>query len=205
VFEATSPAPDGQLHVSHAATSAAWKPIFGDVTSRFTVEDSFTAGDHVAQRWRYDWGGGHVRGIDVFTVKDGKVTEKIAYLKRLKARIDSIARQRTSDQCPRLAVSRRTECPDPGGDCLHRHQAGARAERHCTLRKCRGSTADRDERAGRQSARSLNDLWYSSDPSRKPAGKLPLARLQGFTGPSWQVTLRSRRWASSGGRARAMA
>jgi SnoaL-like domain len=79
VFEATSPAPDGQRHVSHAATSAAWKPIFGDVTSRFTVEDSFTAGDHVVQRWRYDWGGGHVRGIDVFTVKDGKVTEKIAY------------------------------------------------------------------------------------------------------------------------------
>jgi SnoaL-like domain len=51
------------------------------VTSRFTIEDSFTAGDHVVQRWRYDWSDGHVRGIDVFTVKDGKVTEKIAYVK----------------------------------------------------------------------------------------------------------------------------
>ena len=81
VFEATSPAPDGQRHVGHAAISAAWKPIFDDVTSRFTVEDSFTADDHVVQRWRYDWGDGHVHGIDVFTVKDGKVTEKIAYVK----------------------------------------------------------------------------------------------------------------------------
>jgi len=81
VFEATSPAPDGQRHVGHAAITAAWKPIFDDATSRFTVEDSFTAGDRVVQRWRYDWGDGHVRGIDVFTVQDGKVTEKIAYVK----------------------------------------------------------------------------------------------------------------------------
>ncbi len=47
VFEATSPAPDGQRYAGHAAIGAAWKPIFGDATSRFTVEDSLTAGDHV--------------------------------------------------------------------------------------------------------------------------------------------------------------
>ena len=73
-------APYRPAHVGHDAIGIAWKPIFDDVTSRFTVEDSFTAGDHVVQRWRYDWGDGHVRGIDVFTVKDGKVTEKIAYV-----------------------------------------------------------------------------------------------------------------------------
>jgi hypothetical protein len=81
VFEATSPAPDGQRHVGHAAITAAWKPIFDDAGSRFTVEDSFTAGRHVVQRWRYDWDGGHVRGVDIFTVQDGKVTEKSAYVK----------------------------------------------------------------------------------------------------------------------------
>jgi hypothetical protein len=81
VFEATSPAPDGQRHVGHAAIAAAWKPIFDDPASRFTVEDSFAAGHRVVQRWRYDWGDGHVRGIDVFTVHDGKVTEKLAYVK----------------------------------------------------------------------------------------------------------------------------
>ena len=28
VFEATSPAPDGQRYAGHAAITAAWKPIF---------------------------------------------------------------------------------------------------------------------------------------------------------------------------------
>ena len=81
VFEATSPAPDGVRSVGQAALRAAWQPIFDDVTSRFTVEDSFTAGSRVVQRWRYDWDGGHVRGIDVFTVSGGKVPEKLAYVK----------------------------------------------------------------------------------------------------------------------------
>jgi hypothetical protein len=81
VFESTSPAPDGQRCVGHAAIRAAWKPIFDDVASHFTVEDSFTAGPRVVQRWRYDWAGGHVRGIDVITVSDSKVTEKLAYVK----------------------------------------------------------------------------------------------------------------------------
>lgn len=35
----------------------------------------------MVQRWRYDWADGHIRGIDVLAVKDGKVTEKIAYVK----------------------------------------------------------------------------------------------------------------------------
>jgi ketosteroid isomerase-like protein len=41
---------------------------------------ALTSDDRVVQRWRYDWAAGHVRGIDVFTVRDGKVTEKLAYV-----------------------------------------------------------------------------------------------------------------------------
>jgi hypothetical protein len=81
IFEATSPAPDGERSVGHAAIRTAWKPIFDDRSSRFTVEDSFTAGSRLVQRWRYDWDGGHVRGVDVFTVEAGKVTQKLAYVK----------------------------------------------------------------------------------------------------------------------------
>lgn len=81
VFESTSPAPDGERYVGHAEIRAAWKPIFDDAESHFTVEDSFAAGPHVVQRWRYDWPGGHVRGVDLFTVADGKITEKRAYVK----------------------------------------------------------------------------------------------------------------------------
>lgn len=81
VFESTSPAPDGERYVGHAEIRAAWKPIFDDTASRFTVEDSFAAGAHVVQRWRYEWVGGHVRGVDIFTVEAGKITEKLAYVK----------------------------------------------------------------------------------------------------------------------------
>jgi ketosteroid isomerase-like protein len=80
-FESTSPAPDGQRCTGRAAIGAAWKPIFDDPASRFTIEDSFSAGPRVVQRWRYDWAGGHVRGIDVLTVANGKVTQKLAYVK----------------------------------------------------------------------------------------------------------------------------
>ena len=81
VFESTSPAPDGERFVGRAAIRAAWKPIFDDERSHFTVEDSFAAGSRVVQRWRYDWGDGHVRGVDVITVNDGLVTGKLSYVK----------------------------------------------------------------------------------------------------------------------------
>ena len=32
-------------------------------------------------RWRFDWGVGHSRGIDLFKVRDGKVAEKLSYVK----------------------------------------------------------------------------------------------------------------------------
>lgn len=81
VFESTSPAPDGERIADRAAIRAAWKPIFDDRHSHFAIEDSFTAGSRIVQRWRYDWGDGHVRGLDVITVKDGQVTEKLSYVK----------------------------------------------------------------------------------------------------------------------------
>lgn len=81
VFESTSPAPDGERHVGHDAVRAAWAPIFEDTNSSFTVERAFVAGDRLVQQWRYSWGDGHIRGIDVIGVRDGLVTEKLAYVK----------------------------------------------------------------------------------------------------------------------------
>ena len=37
--------------------------------------------DRVVQRWRYSWADGHVRGVDVFRIRDGKVAEKLSYVK----------------------------------------------------------------------------------------------------------------------------
>lgn len=81
VFEATSPAPDGTRYVGRTAIRAAWEAIFDDAESHFTVEDRLVTAETVVQRWRYDWRGGHVRGIDLIVVHDGLITEKIAYVK----------------------------------------------------------------------------------------------------------------------------
>jgi ketosteroid isomerase-like protein len=81
VFDSTGPAPDGQRSVGKDAIRAAWQPIFDDSSSQFTVEEFFTAGPRVVQRWRYDWDGGHVRGVDVMTVAGGLVTAKLSYVK----------------------------------------------------------------------------------------------------------------------------
>ena len=81
VFDATGPAPDGARHVGREAIRAAWQEIFADVSSTFEAEETFACGDRVVQLWRYSWGDGHVRGVDVFTVRDGKVAEKLSYVK----------------------------------------------------------------------------------------------------------------------------
>ena len=80
-FESTGPAPDGERHVGEAALRAAWTPIFADTAATFTVEETVSAADRVVQRWRYEWDGGHVRGVDLFRVVGGLVSEKYSYVK----------------------------------------------------------------------------------------------------------------------------
>jgi ketosteroid isomerase-like protein len=81
VFDNTSPAPDGTRYVGRAAVRGAWSEIFDDSSSRFEAEETFSAGDRVIQLWRYTWADGHVRGVDVFRVRGGKVSEKFSYVK----------------------------------------------------------------------------------------------------------------------------
>jgi ketosteroid isomerase-like protein len=81
VFDATGPAPDGVRHVGPDAIRQAWQAIFDDASARFETEETFAAGDRVIQRWLYRWDGGHIRGVDLFRVQDGKVSEKLSYVK----------------------------------------------------------------------------------------------------------------------------
>jgi ketosteroid isomerase-like protein len=81
VFEDTSP-PDGVRHEGADAVRAAWADLFtASPDGVFTTEEVIEAGDRVIVRWRYSWGDGHVRGVDLFTVRDGLVAEKRAYVK----------------------------------------------------------------------------------------------------------------------------
>lgn len=81
VFESTGPAPEGVRYAGREAIRAAWGPIFDDAAARFEVEETFGAGARVVQRWVYSWDGGHVRGVDVFTVRDATVSQKLSYVK----------------------------------------------------------------------------------------------------------------------------
>ena len=87
VFEATGPAPDGERHEGAAALRAVWEQLFGETGEpAFTEEESFVCGDRGVLRWRFDWrdadgGPGHVRGVDVLRLRDGKVCEKLSYVK----------------------------------------------------------------------------------------------------------------------------
>jgi ketosteroid isomerase-like protein len=82
VFDATSPAPDGTRHVGRQAVLDAFREFFtGSDTTHFDVEEMFGADDRVIVRWLYGWSDGHVRGVDVVRVRDGRVAESLAYVK----------------------------------------------------------------------------------------------------------------------------
>ncbi|WP_243056619.1 TIGR03086 family metal-binding protein [Nocardioides sp. SR21] len=85
-FEATGPAPDGVRHEGADAVRAVWVDLFGGTAgATFSEEESFVSGDRAVLRWRFDWsnddGPGHVRGVDVMRMRDGKVSEKYSYVK----------------------------------------------------------------------------------------------------------------------------
>jgi ketosteroid isomerase-like protein len=86
VFEDTSPAPDGQRIVGKTAVVSFWRAWFArNADARFEAEETIVSGDRAVVRWVYHkmrngqpW---HLRGVDVFTVRDGKVAAKLAYVK----------------------------------------------------------------------------------------------------------------------------
>lgn len=87
VFENTSPAPDGTRYAGKPAVTQFWQDFFrASPQAHIHVEEIFGLGWRCVMRWRYDWVDaagqpGHVRGVDIFTVKDGLISEKLSYVK----------------------------------------------------------------------------------------------------------------------------
>lgn len=86
VFENTGPAPDGTRVEGKAAVAAFWeKWLVVNADARFDAEDVVVAGDRCTVQWIYrkmrDGKPWHLRGIDVFTVRGGKVAAKLSYVK----------------------------------------------------------------------------------------------------------------------------
>jgi ketosteroid isomerase-like protein len=87
VFESTSPAPDGMRSQGQKAVRSVWQELFkSSPNASFETEEVFAAGDRCVVRWVYHWVGqdgkpGHIRGLDLFRIRDGKVAEKLSYVK----------------------------------------------------------------------------------------------------------------------------
>lgn len=86
IFENTSPSPDGRRVEGADAVRTYWAQFFSaNPDAHFDAEEIFASEDRCVVRWVYrkskegkPW---HLRGVDIFKVRDGKVSEKLAYVK----------------------------------------------------------------------------------------------------------------------------
>lgn len=86
VFEDTSPAPDGRRIEGKAAVVEFWRAWFArNLDATFEAEEIIVSGKRAVVRWVYrkmrngqPW---HLRGVDIFEVRDGRVAAKLAYVK----------------------------------------------------------------------------------------------------------------------------
>jgi len=86
VFENTSPAPDGTRIEGKAAVLDFWRGWFAkNADAAFDAEDIIVCDNRAVVRWIYrklrDGQPWHIRGVDVFTVRGGRVAAKLSYVK----------------------------------------------------------------------------------------------------------------------------
>ena len=86
VFENTAPPPDGKRFTGSPSVREYWKEFFiRSPDAYFEAEEIFEAGDRCVVRWIYrktkDGAPWHLRGVDVFRVRNGKIAEKLSYVK----------------------------------------------------------------------------------------------------------------------------
>jgi limonene-1,2-epoxide hydrolase len=87
VFENTNPAPDGTVYSWKESVTQYWQDFFRESpNAHIEIEEIFGFGYRCIMRWRYDWVDvagkkEHVRGVDIFQVKNGAIYEKLSYVK----------------------------------------------------------------------------------------------------------------------------
>lgn len=88
VVENTEPAPDGTRYAGKATVMQFWQNCFRESpNAHIEIEEAFGLGNNrCVMRWRYEWVDaagkqGHVRGVDIFQVRDGLISEKLSYVK----------------------------------------------------------------------------------------------------------------------------
>lgn len=87
VFENTNPPPEGSVYSGKAAVTQFWQDFFQQSPhAHIEIEEIFGVGARCVMRWRYEWVDrsgrqGHVRGVDLYQVRDNLICEKLSYVK----------------------------------------------------------------------------------------------------------------------------
>jgi ketosteroid isomerase-like protein len=82
IFENTQSPPDGTRYIGSDAVRTFWEKFWKETPkAHFEEEELIASGDRCIVLWRYSWGDGYIRGVDILRVRDGKVSEKLAYVK----------------------------------------------------------------------------------------------------------------------------
>jgi len=87
LFENTHPAPDGTVYKGKPAVMRFWQEFFEQSPqAQIEIEEIFGLGERCVMRWKYSWVDAqgrksHVRGVDVYRVRDGLICEKLSYVK----------------------------------------------------------------------------------------------------------------------------
>ena len=87
LFENTYPPPDGARYRGQAAVRAFWVEFFaGSASCAIEIEEIFAQDERVVMLWTYRWTDltgttGHIRGVDVYRLRDGLIAEKLSYVK----------------------------------------------------------------------------------------------------------------------------
>ncbi len=87
IFESSDPGPDGTVYSGKGKIALALQGLFresSDATRK--VEDIFGFGNRCILLWRYEWEKStgktdHLRGVDIFQVINGAISEILSYSK----------------------------------------------------------------------------------------------------------------------------
>ena len=87
LFDNTYPPPDGTRYEGQAAVRAFWENFCQDSgQAHFDIEEIFASQNRCVMRWIYRWVDqagqtGHIRGVDIYTLSNGLIAEKLSYVK----------------------------------------------------------------------------------------------------------------------------
>lgn len=88
LIEYFEPAPDGGVHQGKEAITSFWHDYFSEnAEAKIDIEEIFSLGDRCIVRWILRWldesgRANHIRGVDIFRVRDGAIRQQLSYAKR---------------------------------------------------------------------------------------------------------------------------